>query len=220
VNRLAAVIGVLVLVTGIVGSILHTGLFFVPALLVLAVGGVKLWREQSEARRAVLAMTGYLTRPLRRVVDQERSPLFKVAGGLSLGFPDAGIWQVDFFGQCRSLAEVRHDQMMAGGVRPGASACRGRPRGIPITLRGNSGHSLEGIAESALGCIAERRGEGRDRRVFLPQGVLGDTHAPVESWPSWSAALESSVPARSELFLISVCSPLRTVNAWKFALLA
>jgi hypothetical protein len=146
VNRLAAVIGVLVLVTGIVGSILHTGLFFVPALLVLAVGGVKLWREQSEARRAVLAMTGYLTRPLRRVVDQERSPLFKVAGGLSLGFPDAGIWQVDFFGQCRSLAEVRHDQMMAGGVRPGASACRGRPRGIPITLRGNSGHSLEGIA--------------------------------------------------------------------------
>lgn len=47
VNGLAAVIAVLVLVAGIVGSILPTGLFFVPALVVLAVGGVKLWREQS-----------------------------------------------------------------------------------------------------------------------------------------------------------------------------
>jgi len=26
---------------------LHAGLFFVPALVILAVGGVKLWREQS-----------------------------------------------------------------------------------------------------------------------------------------------------------------------------
>jgi hypothetical protein len=51
VNRLAAVIGVLVLVAGMAGSILHTGLFFVPALVVLAVGGVKLWREQSRAGR-------------------------------------------------------------------------------------------------------------------------------------------------------------------------
>jgi hypothetical protein len=49
VNRLAAVIAVLVLVAGIAGSILHTGLFFVPALVVLAVGSVKLWREQSRA---------------------------------------------------------------------------------------------------------------------------------------------------------------------------
>ena len=49
VNRLAALIAVLVLVAGIAGSILHTGLFFVPALVVLAVGGVKLWREQSRA---------------------------------------------------------------------------------------------------------------------------------------------------------------------------
>ena len=49
VNRLAAVTGVLVLVAGIAGSILHTGLFFVPALVVLAVGAVKLWREQSRA---------------------------------------------------------------------------------------------------------------------------------------------------------------------------
>ena len=46
VNRLAAVIGVVVLVAGIAGGILHTGLLFVPALVVLAVGTVKLWREQ------------------------------------------------------------------------------------------------------------------------------------------------------------------------------
>jgi hypothetical protein len=44
---LAAVAGVLVLIAGIAGGIVHTGLFFVPALVVLAVGGVKLWREQS-----------------------------------------------------------------------------------------------------------------------------------------------------------------------------
>jgi len=51
VNRLAAVIAMLVLVAGIAGSIVHTGLFFVPALVVLAVGSVKLWREQSRTRR-------------------------------------------------------------------------------------------------------------------------------------------------------------------------
>ena len=45
VGRLAGVIGVLVLVAGIAGGILHTGLFFVPALVALAVGTVKLWRE-------------------------------------------------------------------------------------------------------------------------------------------------------------------------------
>ena len=45
VSRLAGVIGVLVLVAGIAGGILHTGLFFVPALAALAVGTVKLWRE-------------------------------------------------------------------------------------------------------------------------------------------------------------------------------
>jgi hypothetical protein len=50
VNLLAAVIAVLVLVVGIAGGILHTGLFFVPALVVMAVGTVKLWREQSRAR--------------------------------------------------------------------------------------------------------------------------------------------------------------------------
>ena len=45
---------VLVLVAGIAGSILHTGLFFAPALVVLAVGGVKLWRERPGARRGVV----------------------------------------------------------------------------------------------------------------------------------------------------------------------
>jgi hypothetical protein len=36
-----------VLVVGIAGQVSHTGVFFVPALVTLAVGGVKLWREQS-----------------------------------------------------------------------------------------------------------------------------------------------------------------------------
>jgi len=79
VNRLAAVIAVLVLVAGIAGSILHTGLFFVPALVVLAVGGVKLWREQSEARREVLAMTGYLTRDRVAIVAALAAPLAAAA---------------------------------------------------------------------------------------------------------------------------------------------
>ncbi len=47
VNRLAAVAGVVVLAAGIAGGILHIGLFFVPALVVLAIGGMKLWREPS-----------------------------------------------------------------------------------------------------------------------------------------------------------------------------
>jgi hypothetical protein len=41
-NRLGAIAGVLVLVAGIAGGILHIGLFFAPALVVLAVGGIKL----------------------------------------------------------------------------------------------------------------------------------------------------------------------------------
>ena len=45
VSLLAGVAGVLVLVAGIAGGIVHIGLFFVPALVVLAVGTVKLWRE-------------------------------------------------------------------------------------------------------------------------------------------------------------------------------
>ncbi len=47
VNRLAAVAGVAVLIAGIAGFITHTGLFFVPALAALAVGMVKMWREQT-----------------------------------------------------------------------------------------------------------------------------------------------------------------------------
>ena len=46
-NRLAAAVGVLVLIAGIAGGITHTGVFFVPALVCLAVGGAKLWRERS-----------------------------------------------------------------------------------------------------------------------------------------------------------------------------
>jgi hypothetical protein len=46
-NLVAAVAGVLVLIAGIAGGILHIGLFFVPALVVLAVAAAKLWREQS-----------------------------------------------------------------------------------------------------------------------------------------------------------------------------
>ena len=45
-NLLAAVAGIVVLVIGIVAQVTHTGLFFVPALVVLAVGAVKLWRER------------------------------------------------------------------------------------------------------------------------------------------------------------------------------
>ena len=46
VNRLAAVVGLLVLIAGIAGGLLHIGVLFVPALVVLAVGTVMLWREQ------------------------------------------------------------------------------------------------------------------------------------------------------------------------------
>lgn len=45
-NLLAAVAGIAVLAAGIAGQVTHTGLFFVPALVVLAVAAVKLWREQ------------------------------------------------------------------------------------------------------------------------------------------------------------------------------
>ena len=53
VNLLAAVAGITVLVVGIVAQVTHTGLFFVPALAVLAVGAVKLWHEQPQAREKV-----------------------------------------------------------------------------------------------------------------------------------------------------------------------
>ena len=53
VNLLAAVAGIAVLVVGIVSQAAHTGLFFVPALAVLAIGAVKLWREQSQPQEKV-----------------------------------------------------------------------------------------------------------------------------------------------------------------------
>jgi len=53
VNLLAAVAGIAVPVVGIVAQVTHTGLFFVPALAVLAGGAVKLWREQSQTREKV-----------------------------------------------------------------------------------------------------------------------------------------------------------------------
>ncbi len=65
----------LVLVARIAGAILHTGLFFVPALVMLAVGGVKLWREQSGARREVLAMTRCLTRDRIAILAALAAPL-------------------------------------------------------------------------------------------------------------------------------------------------
>jgi hypothetical protein len=46
-NRFAAVVGAAVLVAGIVGGITHTGALFLPALVVLVVGAVKLWGEHS-----------------------------------------------------------------------------------------------------------------------------------------------------------------------------
>jgi hypothetical protein len=45
-NRLAVAGDLVVMIAGIAGGILHTGLFFLPALVILAVGAVKLWREQ------------------------------------------------------------------------------------------------------------------------------------------------------------------------------
>ena len=43
--RLAAVAGVAVLIAGMAGQATHAGLLFLPALLVLAVGTVMIWRE-------------------------------------------------------------------------------------------------------------------------------------------------------------------------------
>jgi hypothetical protein len=53
VNLLAALAGIAVLVAGIAGQLTHTGLFFVPALVVLAIAAVKLWRELPSAREKV-----------------------------------------------------------------------------------------------------------------------------------------------------------------------
>jgi hypothetical protein len=45
VARVAGAVAAVVLVAGIAGQITHTGLFFVPALAVMAVAVVRLWRE-------------------------------------------------------------------------------------------------------------------------------------------------------------------------------
>jgi len=45
ISRLAAAAGVVVLVVGLIGQITHIGLFFLPALAVLFVGTLMLWRE-------------------------------------------------------------------------------------------------------------------------------------------------------------------------------
>jgi hypothetical protein len=45
--RLAAPLTVAVLVAGIAGQVTHTGLFFVPALAVMAVAALRLWRERA-----------------------------------------------------------------------------------------------------------------------------------------------------------------------------
>jgi hypothetical protein len=51
VARLAAIIAAVAVAAGAAGAIGHTGLFFVPALVALVVGDVKLWREKPSAGR-------------------------------------------------------------------------------------------------------------------------------------------------------------------------
>ena len=46
--RLAAAAAVVAMAAGLGGSITHTGLFFLPALLVEIVASAKLWRERGE----------------------------------------------------------------------------------------------------------------------------------------------------------------------------
>src|SRR5262245_62787022 len=62
VNLLAAVAGAAVLVAGIAGQLTHTGAFFLPALVMLAVAAVKLRREQVLGGSGCDQMTRYLTR--------------------------------------------------------------------------------------------------------------------------------------------------------------
>jgi hypothetical protein len=45
VARLAAWAAIAVMIAGIIGGVLHTGLFFAPALVVLVIGALKLNRE-------------------------------------------------------------------------------------------------------------------------------------------------------------------------------
>jgi hypothetical protein len=53
VNLLAAAAGIAVLAVGIAAQVTHTGLFFVPALVMLVVAALKLWHEQSQPREKV-----------------------------------------------------------------------------------------------------------------------------------------------------------------------
>ena len=46
-SLLAAVAGIAVLAAGIAAQLTHAGLFFAPALVVLTVAAVKLWRERA-----------------------------------------------------------------------------------------------------------------------------------------------------------------------------
>ena len=48
-NLLGLAAAVVAIVAGGIGQILHTGLFFVPALALLVIGGVLLWRERPSA---------------------------------------------------------------------------------------------------------------------------------------------------------------------------
>lgn len=58
-NRLALAAAVVAIIVGGAVQITHTGLFFVPALAVLVVAGVRLWRErQPTARRPEAADLG------------------------------------------------------------------------------------------------------------------------------------------------------------------
>ena len=48
VSLVAAVAGVGVMLAGLIGEISHVGLWFLPALVILAIGTVMLWRERPE----------------------------------------------------------------------------------------------------------------------------------------------------------------------------
>ena len=47
VGRLIAPVAAIVLIVGMIGGITHIALWFLPALVILAVGAVKLWPESS-----------------------------------------------------------------------------------------------------------------------------------------------------------------------------
>ena len=51
VARLAVIVAAVVVAAGTAGAVGHTGLFFVPALVSLVVGTVRLWREKPATGR-------------------------------------------------------------------------------------------------------------------------------------------------------------------------